>query len=44
MNDAQLNQEYRGFVPLPEWTETPVPGEFRDPEAIEAKEKAAEEE
>ena len=40
---AQLNENFHGFVPLPDWTDTPVPGELRDPAAIEAKQRAEEE-
>lgn len=40
---AQLNENFHGFIPLPDWTDTPVPGELRDPAAIEAKQRAEEE-
>ena len=39
----QLRENFHGFVPLPDWTDTPVPGELRDPAAIEAKLRAEEE-
>ena len=39
----QINETFTGYTPIPDWTDTPVPGEFRDPVKIEERERAEEE-